>query len=137
MAFKLLPLVGIAVLKIAPALSREITFPPLAAVRANGQSFQKAFVNSGDDLTEEIGGAGTGLTTYANLPYLKCLSDSDAVEKYDIAVLGAPFDTVSQGLSRMCFKSFGASLFVLRFSTCQSTSSVLSPCAHDFHPSIN
>lgn len=35
-----------------------------------------------------------GLTTYANIPYLPCLSKRDGL-KYDIAVLGAPFDTVS------------------------------------------
>ena len=34
-----------------------------------------------------------GLTTFANIPYVSCLSDSSA-EKYDIAILGAPFDTV-------------------------------------------
>lgn len=34
-----------------------------------------------------------GLTTFANIPYVSCLSDG-SVEKYDIAILGAPFDTV-------------------------------------------
>ena len=34
-----------------------------------------------------------GLTTFANIPYVSCLFDS-SVEKYDIAILGAPFDTV-------------------------------------------
>ncbi|KFY12191.1 hypothetical protein V491_06880, partial [Pseudogymnoascus sp. VKM F-3775] len=35
-----------------------------------------------------------GLNTYANLPYVHCLSNGE-VEEYDIAILGAPFDTVS------------------------------------------
>lgn len=36
-----------------------------------------------------------GLKTFANLPYLNCLSDEEAVNKpYDIAIMGAPFDTV-------------------------------------------
>lgn len=44
-----------------------------------------------------------GLNTYANLPYVHCLSNGE-VEEYDIAILGAPFDTVSppdslQGMS--------------------------------------
>ena len=36
-----------------------------------------------------------GLTTYANIPYAKCLHASDS-KKYDIAILEAPFDTVSE-----------------------------------------
>jgi hypothetical protein len=37
-----------------------------------------------------------GLNTYANLPYVHCLArGSEEVEKFDIAILGAPFDTVS------------------------------------------
>ncbi|KAI1464079.1 arginase family protein [Daldinia caldariorum] len=47
-----------------------------------------------DDVDIITGSQFNGLTTYANLPYLNCLSD-DEVEgkKYDIAILGAPFDT--------------------------------------------
>lgn len=59
-----------------------------------------------------------GLTTFANLPYVHCLAADDdeeeeekkkkekrrkkkrvGVEKFDIAILGAPFDTVSISLS--------------------------------------
>lgn len=37
-----------------------------------------------------------GLDTFANLPYVHCLAEkSGDVEKFDIAILGAPFDTVS------------------------------------------
>lgn len=36
-----------------------------------------------------------GLATYANLPYVHCLApEGEEVEKFDIAILGAPFDTV-------------------------------------------
>lgn len=35
-----------------------------------------------------------GLTTYANIPHEPCLSDKSDIS-YDIAILGAPFDTVS------------------------------------------
>ena len=43
-----------------------------------------------------------GLTTFANIPYVSCLSDS-STEKYDIAILGAPFDTVYLVLSFVLF----------------------------------
>ncbi len=37
-----------------------------------------------------------GLNTYANLPYVNCFVDAEAEKvPYDIAILGAPFDTVS------------------------------------------
>lgn len=39
-----------------------------------------------------------GLSTYANLPYVNCLSSQKDVVRYDIAILGAPFDTVYQVL---------------------------------------
>ena len=35
-----------------------------------------------------------GLTTFANLPYSNCFREHG--ESYDIAILGAPFDTVSK-----------------------------------------
>jgi agmatinase len=40
---------------------------------------------------------GYGLTTFANLPYVYCLSEkrNEDVEKFDVAFLGAGFDTVS------------------------------------------
>jgi agmatinase len=34
-----------------------------------------------------------GLTTFANLPWVHCLSEDKEVERFDIAFLGAPFDT--------------------------------------------
>jgi len=38
-----------------------------------------------------------GLTTFANLPYVNCLkADENEEGRYDIAILGAPFDTVSE-----------------------------------------
>lgn len=71
-----------------------------------------------------------GLTTFANLPYVHCLAADDdeddeeedegeeedkkkrkkkksvGVEKFDIAILGAPFDTVSIFLSFSLFLPF-------------------------------
>jgi len=38
-----------------------------------------------------------GLTTFANLPYVNCLKANETDGgRYDIAILGAPFDTVSK-----------------------------------------
>ena len=42
---------------------------------------------------DEYVGKPWGLTTYANVPYLPCLSKGRDMT-YDIAILGAPFDTV-------------------------------------------
>ena len=40
-----------------------------------------------------------GLGTFANLPYVNCLSTENSNGgRYDIAILGAPFDTVSSYL---------------------------------------
>ena len=46
----------------------------------------------------EIPAAVAGLTTFANTPHVYCLADApnDKVEPFDIAFLGAPFDTVSR-----------------------------------------
>lgn len=51
--------------------------------------------NGNDDV--DVSGADTvaGLSTFANLPFLNCFSDEAAkAQKYDIAVFGAPHDTV-------------------------------------------
>jgi agmatinase len=36
-----------------------------------------------------------GLTTFANLPYMNCFDEAE-MGSYDIAIMGAPFDTVSK-----------------------------------------
>jgi hypothetical protein len=68
--------------------AREIVFPPTIDVSSlSGKT---------PGLPNTIY-AFAGLTTFANLPYVHCLADSPNkdVEKFDIAFLGAPFDTVS------------------------------------------
>ena len=69
--------------------ARDITFPPVSGFA------QQAIFGQGEiDIT--TGSAFAGLTTYANLPYVHCLArEGVEIEKYDIAILGAPFDTVS------------------------------------------
>ncbi|KAF1992745.1 Arginase/deacetylase [Amniculicola lignicola CBS 123094] len=67
--------------------ARDITFPPVS-----GYAQQPVFDQGEIDVS--TGSAFLGLTTYANLPYVHCLAGKgEEVEKYDIAILGAPFDT--------------------------------------------
>ncbi|KAI9375963.1 arginase family-domain-containing protein [Aspergillus egyptiacus] len=73
-----------------PTLAREIAFPPIAAVQSNqvllGQQDEKIDIITGSQFS--------GLTTFAHIPYLNCFVDSEAENTpYDIAFLGAPFDT--------------------------------------------
>lgn len=98
----LLPILGFSAYKMLIALilslfalsvlARDVVFPPLAAVHTS-QQYLSPFK---DDPAVLLAGADFhGLSTYANLPYVKCMSAEEEVEKYDIAILGAPFDTVS------------------------------------------
>lgn len=65
----------------------------------SGTGNQKTFGFSpidGDDadaLFESEGGERFGLPTFASMPYVHCFKDDPDVA-YDIAILGAPFDTV-------------------------------------------
>ncbi|KAF2277339.1 Arginase/deacetylase [Westerdykella ornata] len=67
-------------------------FPPVSPLEQ-----QHAMV-MGDEIDIRTGSAFSGLLTYANLPYVHCLAPEwQEVEKYDIAILGAPFDTGTTG----------------------------------------
>ncbi|KAI1267609.1 arginase [Xylariaceae sp. FL1019] len=72
-------------LLIATFSSATFQFPPTA---------QKPVIGLTEDVDISTDSQFHGLTTYANIPYVNCLSD-DVTEgyKYDIAFLGAPFDT--------------------------------------------
>ncbi|ELQ44105.1 arginase family protein [Pyricularia oryzae] len=53
-----------------------------------------------DDVDIITGSQFNGLKTFGNLPYVNCFSDEQAAIKgngYDIAVMGAPFDTSTTG----------------------------------------
>ena len=70
----------------ATTSARQIVFPPSIGIDSTisatpGLATSRPFA---------------GLTTFANLPYVHCLADaeSDDVEAFDIAFLGAGFDTV-------------------------------------------
>jgi hypothetical protein len=71
--------------------AREITFPPVSGYPSQQIVFQGP--NDADITTSKF----AGLMTYANLPYVHCLAlEGQDVEPFDIAIIGAPFDTVSQ-----------------------------------------
>jgi agmatinase len=75
-------------------LARDIVFPPVSGFARDAYQLPLSDNLASADIRN--GGAFRGLTTFANLPYVNCLSESEDIEKYDIAFLGAPFDTVSQ-----------------------------------------
>ncbi|EUC50566.1 hypothetical protein COCMIDRAFT_81424 [Bipolaris oryzae ATCC 44560] len=86
----------VSLLSITPfltvAYTREITFPPVS-----GYGSQQAFPQ-GLFETDVTQAKFAGLTTYASLPYVHCLApEGDDVEPFDIAILGAPFDTAVTG----------------------------------------
>jgi agmatinase len=74
-------------------LAHELPQHPLLA--AAGQA--SMFASSGRDENVDIvtGSRFRGLKTFANMPYAECYSDDATDGTYDIAVMGAPFDTVS------------------------------------------
>ena len=47
-----------------------------------------------DNIDIITGSQYNGLTTFASLPYVNCFTEEN-IGNYDIAILGAPFDTVS------------------------------------------
>lgn len=77
--------------------TRDIVFPPVFGVdRLPGQIPIRPQSESDDDIDLTTDAVG-GLTSFAHLPYVSCFdakADED-VGKYDIAVLGAPFDTAT------------------------------------------
>lgn len=76
------------------ARAREITFPPISGYQQNPLSSFSPDAEGKIDIT--TGTNFLGLTTFAHLPYVHCLAPEDEeIEKYDIAILGAGFDTVS------------------------------------------
>lgn len=79
---------------VTTASCRDIIFPPIAAVE--GQVPINQLLGAATQPISDAGLKYAGLQTYANLPWVHCLS-TDEVEKYDIAVLGAPFDTATTG----------------------------------------
>lgn len=80
--------IGAALFGVARA--RDWQFSHLVAQQPLGRV-------SDDGVDIVYGSQFNGLNTYARVPYVNCLSD-EAIDdaKYDVAILGAPFDTVSR-----------------------------------------
>ncbi|KAK8075186.1 agmatinase- variant [Apiospora hydei] len=85
-------------------LAWQFPRPPAMPPHAPQQHRQKTMFGESslhgledDDVDIVTGSQFNGLRTYANLPYVNCLSEAEAEKgpKYDIAILGAPFDTAS------------------------------------------
>ncbi|KAK3329519.1 arginase family protein [Apodospora peruviana] len=76
-------------------------FPKIALSGFSGDdpNEQQSISLDGDrDVDVITGSQFHGLKTFANLPYVNCFSDEETVsKKYDIALLGAPFDTSVTG----------------------------------------
>lgn len=73
----------------------EVTFPPVAGIAAQDQipiSRLSSDLRHDDEVFKFA-----GLSTFANLPWVYCLSAEQHVERYDIAIIGAPFDTATTG----------------------------------------
>lgn len=92
-AFLLVKMLSIASLVSLASLAaaRDIVFPPVSGYQSPlGNPIQVDGLND-MDLSSPL---YAGLTTFANLPYVHCLAKDPAeVERFDIAILGAPFDT--------------------------------------------
>lgn len=90
----LLPALVISLAALGQA--REIVFPPVAGIdRIPGQAPLRLNSEADDDDVDLTTDAMGGLTSFGHLPYVPCFSakTDEEVDKYDIAVLGAPFDT--------------------------------------------
>ena len=72
------------------ATTRDITFPPVPGANA----YQTSMGMSLDEVDIVTGSQFSGINTFAHLPYVYCFDERSDTPKYDIAFLGAPFDTV-------------------------------------------
>jgi agmatinase len=90
---------GLLVSVIVSTYAREIVFPPvvgrhdMAFYKQEKLEPQRLWADH-DDVPLETDAVG-GLGSFAHLPYVPCFSPAadDDIMQYDIAVLGAPFDT--------------------------------------------
>ena len=81
---------------ISPCLARDIVFPPISPLEHGGRDSYQSPIGAQDDVLQS-GMKYAGLTTFANLPWVHCLSQDPDLELFDIAFLGAPFDTGTTG----------------------------------------
>lgn len=91
----LYPLLLVSLAGLAHA--REIVFPPVAGItHVSGQAPLRLDSEADDDVDLTTDAMG-GLTSFGHLPYVPCFAakTDNEIDKYDIAVLGAPFDTAT------------------------------------------
>ena len=77
--------------------TRDIVFPPVFGIdHLPGQIPIGRQSESDDDIDLTTDATG-GLTSFGHLPYVPCFDSKtdEGIGKYDIAVLGAPFDTAT------------------------------------------
>ncbi|KAE9974658.1 hypothetical protein EG328_003725 [Venturia inaequalis] len=88
---------------LSQTTARDITFPPTLTPQYNTQynPHQSPLLSTTGEIIGDgpLGMQGYGLTTFANLPYVFCLGDvaNREVEGFDVAFLGAGFDTATTG----------------------------------------
>lgn len=85
-------------LLVAASQARDIVFPPVAAIQAKTDQLPLRLNTDADDADVDLTtDAMGGLTSFARLPYVPCFGPQadDETDGYDIAVLGAPFDTAT------------------------------------------
>lgn len=86
-------------LGVAGSHARHFEFPPGPALQLPLERPPRS-LESDADVDILTGSQFRGLRTFANLPYVNCFSDEEMSGKdYDIAIMGAPFDTVSRCLA--------------------------------------
>lgn len=79
--------------------ARDIVFPPVAGVES-----EQFLLGQPNKIDITSGSQFSGLTTFARIPYVNCFVDSEAESTpYDIAILGAPFDTVRSHIALLAF----------------------------------
>lgn len=70
--------------------------------------FSSADTDDADALFEAQRSDRYGLSTFASVPYVRCFEDDPEIA-YDIAILGAPFDTVRRASQKMLKSYFFSS----------------------------
>ena len=118
---------NLLVLALPSALARDIVFPPLIP-QVNPYHDQHplyAFSNGLEDIDIVGRDDFPGLTTFGHLPYVKCFAEDGNTPKYDIAYMGAPFDTVSRressrGLLAGSYATFSSICFPKRLQIAYS-----------------
>lgn len=114
-------------LLIGACKARDIVFPKSSPYQNPFAASTFDSIANGDDVSSA---KFHGMTTYANLPYVHCLSNNSDVEDYDIAILGAPFDTAVTARPGARFGPTGIRLGARRIHP-QGASIYTGKCAFD------